>query len=83
MYRTSAFCQVGPNATEFYNSTHRVLGMVTSSAWPGSYCCKRIMYTVAFCPNPTCLAMHKLSAYLRGSSWFSLFDHLSTGDKLN
>jgi hypothetical protein len=38
---------------------------------------------VASCPNPTCLAMHKLSTYLQESGWFSLSDHLSAGDKLN
>jgi hypothetical protein len=37
---------------------------------------------VASCPNFTCLAMRKLSTYLRGSGWFSLSDHLFAGDKL-
>jgi hypothetical protein len=61
----------------------RVLGTVTSSNWPDNYCCKRILHTVAFCPNLTCFAKHKLSTYLQGSGWFSQFDHLSAGDKLN
>jgi hypothetical protein len=74
---------VGPNATEFYNSSHRVLGMVTFLDWPSSYCCRRILHTVVFYPNLTCLVMHKLSTYLKESSWFSLSGHLFVGDKLN
>ena len=81
--RTPAFCRVGPNTTEFYNSSHRVLGTMTSTDWPDSYCCRRILHTVAPCPNQTYLAMHKLSTCLQEFGWFSLFDHLSAGDKLN
>jgi hypothetical protein len=83
LYPLNPGVTVGPNATEFYNSSHRVLGMVTSLDWPDRYCCKRILHTVAFCPNLTCLAMHKLSTYLQESGWFSQSDHLSVGDKLN
>jgi hypothetical protein len=38
---------------------------------------------VASYPNLICLAKHKLSIYPPESGWFSLSDHLSTGDKLN
>jgi hypothetical protein len=38
---------------------------------------------VASCLNLTCLAKHKLSTCLQESGWFSLFDYLSAGDKLN
>jgi hypothetical protein len=38
---------------------------------------------VISCPNPSCLAKHKLSTYHLESDWFSLFDHLSAGDKLS
>jgi hypothetical protein len=38
---------------------------------------------VAPCPNLSCLAKHKLLTYLQESDWFSLFDHLSAGDRLN
>jgi hypothetical protein len=38
---------------------------------------------VVSCPNLTGLAKHKLSTYPQESSLFSLFDHLSMGDKLN
>jgi hypothetical protein len=81
--RTPAFCRAGPSAAELYNSSHRVLGMVTSSDRPGSYCCKRILHTVAFCPNLTCLATHKLWTCLQESGWFSQSDHLFVGDMLN
>jgi hypothetical protein len=37
---------------------------------------------ITSCPNLICLAMHKLSTCLQESGWFSLFDHLSAGDKL-
>jgi hypothetical protein len=81
--RTPAFRRVDPNATGFCNSSHTVLGMVTFSGWPDSCCCRRILHTVASCPNLTCLAKHKLSTYLQESGWFSQSDHLSMGDKLN
>jgi hypothetical protein len=81
--RTPAFRRVGPNATEFCNSSHRVLGMGTSIDCPDSCCCRRILHTVASCPNLTSLAMHKLSSCLQESGWFSLSNHLSVGDKLN
>jgi hypothetical protein len=38
---------------------------------------------VASCPNLACLAKHKPSTYLQESDRFSLFDHLSAGDKLS
>jgi hypothetical protein len=38
---------------------------------------------VASCPNLSCLAKHKLLTYPQESGWFSLFDRLSAGDKLN
>jgi hypothetical protein len=38
---------------------------------------------VAFYPNLTCLAKHKLLTYLQGSGWFSQSDHLFAGHKLN
>jgi hypothetical protein len=81
--RTPAFHRVGPNATEFCNSSHKVLGMMTSSNWPNNYCCRRILHMIASCPNLTCLAMHKPSTCLQGSGWFSQSDHLSVDDKLN
>jgi hypothetical protein len=63
--RTHAFCRVGPNTTGFCNSSHRVLVMVTSSDWPDSCCCRKILHTVSSCLNLTCLTMHKLSTYLQ------------------
>lgn len=81
--RTPAFRWVDPNVTEFDNSSHRVLGTITSSNWFGSCCCRRILHKVASCPHLTFLAKHKLSTYLQGYGWFSQFDHLSVGDKLN
>jgi hypothetical protein len=74
---------VGPNAMELCNSSHKVLRMVTSSNWLGSCCCRRILHTVASCPNLTSLAKHKLSTYPQESGWFSQSGHLSAGDKLN
>jgi hypothetical protein len=38
---------------------------------------------VISCPNLSYLAKHKPSTYSLESDWFSLFDHLSAGDKLN
>jgi hypothetical protein len=83
LYQTPAFHGAGPNATGFNNSSHRVLGTVTSSNWPDNCCCKRILHKVAFCPNLTDLAKHKLSTYPQGSDWYSQSNHLSMGDKVN
>jgi hypothetical protein len=38
---------------------------------------------VISCPNLSCLVKHKPSTYPPEYDWFSLFDHLSTGDKLS
>jgi hypothetical protein len=72
-----------PNEMEFYNSSYKVLRMVTSLDWLGSCCCRRIFHMVISCPNLTCLAKHKLSTYPQESGWFFQSDHLSVGDKLN
>jgi hypothetical protein len=68
--RTPVFRQVGPNAMEFCNSSHKALRMVTSSDWLDSYCCKRILHMVASCPNLSCLARHMPSTCLQESGWF-------------
>jgi hypothetical protein len=81
--RAPIFHRVGPNAMEFYNSSHRALQMVTSSDWLGSYCCKRILHMVISCPNLSYLAKNKPSTYPPESDLFSLFDHLSMGGKLS
>jgi hypothetical protein len=81
--RTPTFRRVGPSATGFDNSSHRVLGTVTSLNLPDGYCCRRILHRVVSYPNMTCPAKHRFSTYLQGSGWFFQSNHLSTGDKPN
>jgi hypothetical protein len=81
--QTPTFRRANPSATEFDISSHRVLGTVTSSNWPSSYCCRRILHKVPFCPNLTYPTKHMPSTCLQGSGWFSQSDHLFAGDKLN
>jgi hypothetical protein len=81
--QTPAFRLVDPSATEFDNSSHRVLGTVTSSNYHDGCCCRRILHKVASYPNLTCPARHMLLTYLLGFGWFSRSNHMSMDDKLN
>jgi hypothetical protein len=77
------FLQVHSKTIGFDTCIHIIFQMVTSSNFPDSCRCKRILHMEDICPNSFYSSKHKLLTCLLESDLPSQFDHLFEGDTLN